>query len=288
MQLIKTTRELQTLIRETKKSGQTIGLVPTMGALHEGHASLIRAACAENDFVVVSDFVNPTQFGPMEDLDAYPHTLEADCQLAEKIGASVLFAPPYKEMYPSQDMTWIEVTGEMTRVLCGRSRPIHFRGVTTVVGKLFHLTQPDKAYFGQKDAQQVQIIKRMVRDLFFPLEIRVIPIVREADGLAKSSRNIYLKPEEREAALVLSQALKEVQQLFAAGERSSKVLLNRTRSLIIQEPMSDIDYVAIHLLPGLEEAESMIVHPHLLAAAVRFGTTRLIDNVILDPEKKQS
>lgn len=285
MKLIKTARELQELVKEAKKAGQTVGLVPTMGALHEGHAALIRAARAENDFVIVSDFVNPTQFGPTEDLDAYPRTLESDCHLAQEMGASVLFAPSPEEMYPGQDMTWVEVTGEITQVLCGRSRPAHFRGVTTVVSKLFHLAQPDKAYFGQKDAQQVQVLQRMVQDLFFPLEICVVPIVREADGLAKSSRNVYLKPEERQAALVLNRALKEAEAAFEGGERSSEVLLELTRNRIAREPMSDIDYVEMHLLPELEKAEKKIIHPHLLAVAVRFGTTRLIDNVILDPGK---
>ena len=170
MKLVKTVAELQAIVKEVKKSGRTIGLVPTMGALHEGHASLIRAAHAENDFTIVSDFVNPTQFGPTEDLDAYPRTLDHDCELAEAMGADVLFAPSPKEMYPSKDMTWVEVTGDITKVLCGRTRPIHFRGVATVVSKLFNLAQPDKAYFGQKDAQQAQVLKRMVKDLFFPLD----------------------------------------------------------------------------------------------------------------------
>ena len=204
MKLVKTVAELQAIVKEVKRSGRTIGLVPTMGALHEGHASLIRAAHAENDFTIVSDFVNPTQFGPTEDLDAYPRTLDHDCELAEAMGADVLFAPSPKEMYPSKDMTWVEVTGDITKVLCGRTRPIHFRGVATVVSKLFNLAQPDKAYFGQKDAQQAQVLKRMVKDLFFPLEIRVMPIVREEDGLAKSSRNVYLSPEERKAAVILN------------------------------------------------------------------------------------
>jgi pantoate--beta-alanine ligase len=168
-----------------------------MGALHEGHASLIRAANMENDLVVVSVFVNPTQFGPNEDLDSYPRTLEADCLIAEREGADIVFAPTAKEMYPSEDMTWVEVTGGITNVLCGRSRPTHFRGVTTVVSKLFNLAQPDRAYFGQKDAQQVQVLAKMVKDLFFNLQLRIMPIVREADGLAKSSRNTYLSPEER-------------------------------------------------------------------------------------------
>lgn len=285
MKLVKTVAELQAIVKEAKKSGRTIGLVPTMGALHEGHASLIRAAHAENDFTIVSDFVNPTQFGPAEDLDAYPRTLDHDCELAGAMGADVLFAPSQKEMYPSKDMTWVEVTGNITKVLCGRTRPIHFRGVATVVSKLFNLAQPDKAYFGQKDAQQAQVLKRMVKDLFFPLEIRVMPIVREEDGLAKSSRNVYLSPEERKAAVILSKALKKAEAAFAAGERSSAKLVALTTEMILAEPMSNIDYVEMYQLPELTEAEAEITTDHLLAVAVKFGTTRLIDNVVLAVKK---
>ena len=285
MKLVKTVAELQAIVKEVKKSGKTIGLVPTMGALHEGHASLIRAAHAENDFTIVSDFVNPTQFGPTEDLDAYPRTLDHDCELAEAMGADVLFAPSPKEMYPSKDMTWVEVTGDITKVLCGRTRPIHFRGVATVVSKLFNLAQPDKAYFGQKDAQQAQVLKRMVKDLFFPLEIRVMPIVREEDGLAKSSRNVYLNPEERKAAVILNRALKKAEAAFAAGERNSAKLVALTADMIRTEPMSNIDYVEMYQLPELTKAEAEITTDHLLAIAVKFGTTRLIDNVVLAVNK---
>ena len=281
MKLVKTVAELQQIVKETKKAGKSIGLVPTMGALHEGHASLIKAAHAENDFTIVSDFVNPTQFGPTEDLDAYPRTLDHDCKLAEEMGADVLFAPSPNEMYPSRDMTWVEVTGDITKVLCGRTRPIHFRGVATVVSKLFNLAQPDKAYFGQKDAQQAQVLKRMVKDLFFPLEIRVMPIVREADGLAKSSRNVYLNATERKAAVVLSKALTKAQAAFEAGERDSAALVAMVAETIRTEPLADIDYVEIYRLPDLAPAEKTITTDHLLAVAVKFGTTRLIDNIIL-------
>ena len=281
MKLVKTVAELQKIVKETKKAGKSIGLVPTMGALHEGHASLIRAAHAENDFTIVSDFVNPTQFGPTEDLDAYPRTLEHDCKLAEEMGADVLFAPSPKEMYPSRDMTWVEVTGDITKVLCGRTRPIHFRGVATVVSKLFNLAQPDKAYFGQKDAQQAQVLKRMVKDLFFPLEIRVMPIVREADGLAKSSRNVYLNKAERSAAVILSKALAKAKAAFEAGERDSAKLIALVTEMIQTEPLSNIDYVEMYQLPDLTPAEKTITTDHLLAVAVKFGTTRLIDNVVL-------
>ena len=281
MKLVKTVAELQQIVKETKKAGKCIGLVPTMGALHEGHASLIKAAHAENDFTIVSDFVNPTQFGPTEDLDAYPRTLDHDCKLAEEMGADVLFAPSPNEMYPSRDMTWVEVTGDITKVLCGRTRPIHFRGVATVVSKLFNLAQPDKAYFGQKDAQQAQVLKRMVKDLFFPLEIRVMPIVREADGLAKSSRNVYLNKAERSAAVILSKALAKAKAAFEAGERDSAKLIALVTEMIQTEPLSNIDYVEMYQLPDLTPAEKTVTTDHLLAVAVKFGTTRLIDNIIL-------
>lgn len=282
MKLVKTVAELREEIAAAKLAGKTIGLVPTMGALHEGHASLIKAANMENDFVVVSVFVNPTQFGPNEDLEAYPRTLDADCKLAENMGADIVFAPSAKEMYPSEDMTWVEVTGNVTKVLCGRSRPIHFRGVTTVVSKLFNLAQPDRAYFGQKDAQQVEVLKRMVKDLFFNLQLRIMPIVREADGLAKSSRNTYLSASEHEAALVLSRSLKKAQERFAAGERDAAVLTEAVRVEIAAEPMSDIDYVEIYRLPELQPVDGPLTGSNLLAVAVKFGTTRLIDNVILE------
>lgn len=282
MILCKTVEELRNEIAIAKTAGKTIGLVPTMGALHEGHASLIKAANQENDVVVVSVFVNPTQFGPTEDLDSYPRTLEADCQLAEAQGADIVFAPTPKEMYPSEDMTWVEVTGDVTKVLCGRSRPIHFRGVTTVVSKLFNLAQPDRAYFGQKDAQQVQVLTRMVKDLFFNLQLRIMPIVREADGLAKSSRNTYLSAEERQAGLILSKSLKQAQALFVAGERDPQKLVAATTAMIKTEPMADIDYVEIYQMPDLNECQEQLVGQNLLALAVRFGKTRLIDNTILE------
>ena len=282
MILCKTVAELRSEIASAKAAGKTIGLVPTMGALHEGHASLVKAANQENDVVVVSVFVNPTQFGPNEDLNSYPRTLDADCKLAEAQGADIVFAPSPKEMYPSEDMTWVEVTGDVTKVLCGRSRPIHFRGVTTVVSKLFNLAQPDRAYFGQKDAQQVQVLKRMVKDLFFNLQLRIMPIVREADGLAKSSRNTYLSAEERQAGLILSKSLKHAKELFAAGERDPQKLVDATTAMIKTEPMADIDYVEIYQMPDLNACQIPMQGENLLALAVRFGTTRLIDNTILE------
>ena len=285
MRLVHTVAELREEIALAKAQDLTIGLVPTMGALHEGHASLISAANRENDFVVVSVFVNPTQFGPNEDLDAYPRTLEADCKLAEEKGANVVFAPSPKEMYPSDDDTWVEVTGDVTKVLCGRSRPIHFRGVTTVVTKLFNLAQPNRAYFGQKDAQQVEVLKRMVKDLFFPIELRVMPIIREKDGLAKSSRNTYLSAEERTAALVLSRSLKEAKAMYFAGERDAEKIIAAVTEGIKAEPMSNIDYVEIYALPELNPIANPLKGSNLLAVAVKFGTTRLIDNVVLEEEE---
>ena len=283
MKLCKTVAELREEIALAKAAGKTIGLVPTMGALHEGHASLIKAAAMENELVVVSVFVNPTQFGPNEDLDAYPRTLDADCKLAESMGADIVFAPSPSEMYPSEDMTWVEVTGDITKVLCGRTRPIHFRGVTTVVSKLFNLAQPDHAYFGQKDAQQAEVIKRMVKDLFFNVQLRIMPIVREVDGLAKSSRNTYLSKAERAAAVVLSSSLETAKTLFDAGERDSKKLVEGVKKLIGDEPMADIDYVEMYALPGLKPVPEVLTEgQYLLAVAVKFGSTRLIDNVILE------
>lgn len=281
MILCKTVKEVREKLAIVKKAGKSVGLVPTMGALHEGHASLIKAASKENDFVVVSVFVNPTQFAEGEDLDSYPRTLDADCELATGMGADLVFAPNPSEMYPSKDMTWVEVLGAITKVLCGRTRTSHFRGVTTVVSKLFNIVEPTRAYFGQKDAQQVQVLKRMVRDLFFNLEIRVLPIVRESDGLAKSSRNTYLSSEERKAALVLSKSLQLAKKAFEEGERDSKKLVELTINLIKQEKLSKIDYVEMYELPDLTPIAKTIEKPVLLALAVKFGSTRLIDNIIL-------
>lgn len=282
MILCQNVAELKNLVANFKQDGKSIGLVPTMGALHEGHASLIKAAHAENDITIVSVFVNPTQFGPNEDYAAYPRTLEKDCTVAENAGADVVFAPKKEDLYPNKDMTWVEVTGDITKVLCGRTRPIHFRGVTTVITKLFNLTMPDRAYFGLKDAQQTQVLQRMVDDLFFNVNLRIMPIVREADGLAKSSRNVYLSPEERKAALILSKSLKHAKDLFLHGERISVKIVDAVTQMIKSEPLSDIDYVEMYKLPGLLPVDEVISGKVLLALAVKFGTTRLIDNVILE------
>ncbi len=282
MFLCRSATELRQFSAQCRKEGKSIGLVPTMGALHEGHASLIKASHEENDVTIVSVFVNPTQFGPAEDYDAYPRTLEKDCRLAESFGADVVFAPTPKEMYPHEEMTWVEVTGEVTKVLCGRSRPIHFRGVTTVVSKLFHLSKADRAYFGLKDAQQTEVLRRMVEDLFFDVELRIMPIIREPDGLAKSSRNTYLSEAERKSALILSRTLEEAKRKFDGGEKRADELIRFTRTQIEAEPMSEIDYVEMHGLPGLTPVCGTVTGKTLLAVAVKFGKTRLIDNIILE------
>ncbi|MDY6029310.1 MAG: pantoate--beta-alanine ligase [Acidaminococcaceae bacterium] len=285
MKLIHSVDELRREVSAAKADGLTIGLVPTMGALHEGHGSLIKQAHAENDLVIVSVFVNPTQFAPGEDLEAYPRTLRKDCALGEKLGADIIFAPSAEEMYPSKENTWVEVTGQVTEVLCGRSRPVHFRGVTTVVAKLFNLTAPDRAYFGQKDAQQVEVIRRMIKDLFFNINLRVMPIVRESDGLAKSSRNTYLSVEERQAAPVLRKSLLLAADMYAQGERNKQKLIAAVTQEIESEPLSEIDYVEVYALPELREAGTELQRKNLLAVAVRFGTTRLIDNIVLEENK---
>lgn len=274
--------KLRELVANFKKENKSIGLVPTMGALHEGHASLINASAKENDITIVSVFVNPTQFGPNEDYEAYPRTLENDCIVAQNAGADVVFAPKNKDLYPNEDMTWVEVTGDITKVLCGRTRPIHFRGVTTVVSKLFNLSRADRAYFGLKDAQQTEVLRRMVDDLFFNVQLRIMPIVREADGLAKSSRNTYLSPEERKSALILSKSLKLAKEAFTNGQRDVEAILNLVKDTIQIEKTSQIDYVEMYKLPGLKPVGNKIEGRVLLALAVKFGTTRLIDNVILE------
>lgn len=284
MILCKTIPELRELIAKFKQDDKSIGLVPTMGALHEGHASLIHASHEENDITVVSVFVNPTQFGPNEDYAAYPRTLDHDCEVAKEAGADVVFAPKPEELYLHKDMTWVEVTGDITKVLCGRTRPIHFRGVTTIITKLFNLVQPDSAYFGLKDAQQTEVLRRMVEDLFFNVQLRIMPIVREADGLAKSSRNTYLSAEERTAALILSRSLNHAKELFDNGERDTAKLVGEVTDMIKSEPMSNIDYVEMYQMPGLTPVNATIADGEkvLLAVAVKFGTTRLIDNVVLE------
>ena len=261
------------------REGRRVGLVPTMGALHEGHLSLVRAARAQCHTVVVSIFVNPLQFGPSEDLAKYPRTFERDCELLEREQVDIVFAPLVDDMYPKNTVTYVSVEG-MSEKLCGRSRPGHFRGVTTVVAKLFHIVEPELAFFGQKDAAQCAIIRRMVRDLNFPVEIVVGPIVREPDGLAMSSRNAYLSPQERQSALVLYRALAEVKRRFDQGERNADKLVEVGRRVLAQEPGARADYLEIVAPDTLDPIEE-IRSETLVAVAAFVGGTRLIDNILL-------
>lgn len=280
MKVVKTIEEVREAVSGWRAEGLSVGLVPTMGFLHEGHKSLIVRAAAENDRVVVSDFVNPTQFGPSEDLESYPRDLNRDAALCEEAGAALIFNPEVDEMYAPDATTFVNMTGP-SEDLCGMSRPIHFRGVCTVVSKLFNIVKPDRAYFGQKDAQQLAVIRRMVRDLNFDIQIVGCPIVREADGLAKSSRNTYLSEEERQAALVLSQAVKLGRDMAEAGEKSADAIVDAMKKHIEAEPLAKIDYVkavdAVSVSPVSE-----MKPPVLVAMAVYIGKTRLIDNFIYE------
>ena len=282
MQTAATIDEVRKQVRAWKREGLTVGLVPTMGFLHEGHQSLIVRAAAENDCVVVSDFVNPTQFGPTEDLESYPRDFEHDCALCEEAGADLVFHPEPSEMYAPDACTYVNMDA-LTHELCGLTRPIHFRGVCTVVSKLFNIVTPDRAYFGQKDAQQLAVIRRMARDLNFGIEIVGCPIVREADGLAKSSRNTYLSDAERQAALCLSRAIFAGQKLVEGGERDAAPVLAEMRRIIEAEPLAKIDYVKMVDFETIEQVERIGEKPVLCAVAVYVGKTRLIDNFIFDP-----
>lgn len=280
MQIFHTISETRAFVRQARARGKVIGLVPTMGYLHEGHLELMRRAKAQCDIVIVSIFVNPTQFGPNEDFDRYPRDLERDAKMAETVGVDVIFNPPVEEMYPQGYCTYVEVEG-ITEKMCGASRPGHFRGVATVVTKLFNIVQPDYAYFGQKDAQQALVIKRMVRDLNQDLEVVIVPTVREKDGLAMSSRNVYLEPDQRKAALVLSRGLERARQALREGERSPVKIRQLVAGMIQAEPLAELDYVELLSYPDLEPLERMEGQA-LLALAVRIGRTRLIDNAILE------
>jgi pantoate--beta-alanine ligase len=262
------------------KLTEPIGLVPTMGYLHEGHLALVRWARAENPSVVVSIFVNPTQFGPQEDFSSYPRDTKRDLALLSKEGADVVFMPSVAEMYPGQFDGWVEV-GKVTERLEGASRPGHFRGVATVCAKLFNIVQPTRAYFGQKDAQQAVVIKKMVADLNMNLEIVTVPTVREPDGLAMSSRNTYLNPEERKAAVVLYQALSLAQRLWSHGETDANRLRGEMIRLIQKQPLANIDYVSVANAETLDELDT-VNPPALVSLAVKIGKTRLIDNVVLE------
>jgi pantoate--beta-alanine ligase len=279
MEILHTVSELRQWARSSRRAGQTIGLVPTMGALHAGHASLIRAAHEACGAVAVSIFVNPTQFGPNEDYARYPRSLEADCKLAEAAGATVIFAPPVEELYPAGATTFVEVEGLSGR-LDGASRPGHFRGVTTVVAKLMIASEADRSFFGQKDAAQVAVLRRMVTDLRLAAEIVVCPIVREADGLALSSRNAYLSAAERAQALTLSRTIRQVEALVASGERRASALVEAARQIFAAEPAIRVDYIELVNWATLEPVETAAAGS-LFAVAAWVGATRLIDNTIV-------
>jgi len=265
-----------------RAEGKSIGLLPTMGALHEGHLSLIARARAECGFVVVSVFVNPTQFAPGTDFEKYPRDLDGDAEKAGEAGADLIFAPSVEEMYPPGDSTFVEVTGPLVECLCGPHRPGHFRGVTTVCARLFNIVGADRAYFGEKDYQQLLVIKQMVRDLKFPLEIVPVPTVREPDGLAMSSRNAYLSPDERKAAAVLSRALFAARDRFHSGERAAAALIAAARDIIDSEPLITLQYLDLRDAETLEELHALD-RPALLAVAAFVGQARLIDNVVVGP-----
>lgn len=280
MKTIKSIKDLRIEIDMWKKAGSSIGLVPTMGFLHEGHKSLIQRAVKENDKVVVSIFVNPIQFGPNEDYDKYPRDIEKDSKLCTDAGASLIFNPEVEEIYPDKNpLTFVNVEN-ITSCLCGAKRPGHFQGVCTIVSKLFNIVAPNKAYFGEKDAQQLSVIKQMVKDLNFPIEIIGCPIVREKDGLAKSSRNTYLSTKERQAALILSKSLKKAKIAIANGEKNTIILKNLIIDNLISEPLARIDYVEIVDF-NLRCQIDTLNKESLIAIAVYIGKTRLIDNIII-------
>jgi len=277
MKLVKTIRELKQELEPIRRSGVTVGFVPTMGYLHEGHLSLMRKSVEECGFTVVSIFVNPTQFGPGEDYDRYPRDLERDLSMCESVGVDLVFAPGVSEMYEPDACTRVTVSG-LTQNLCGRSRPGHFDGVTTVVCKLFNMVRPDRAYFGQKDAQQVAVVRRMVRDLNIPVEVREMPTVREPDGLAMSSRNVYLSPDQRRAALSLHRSLRTAADMIEKGERSAAKIRERMIDIILSSGLAELDYVEIVDADSLRNIDTLKGEV-LIAVAVKFGQTRLIDNI---------
>lgn len=285
MKIIRSIEEMKTVTRALKKKGRSLGLVPTMGYLHEGHLSLVRACLKVTDICVVSVFVNPTQFGPNEDFKEYPRDLLRDTGLLEQEGVNFVFAPQPEDMYPSDYKTYVEVHGLQNK-LCGKSRPAHFRGVCTVVLKLFNIVDPDIAFFGQKDAQQAIILKRMAEDLNLDVNIKILPIIRDKVGLALSSRNAYLDPRQRQAALVLSRGLKKAQEMFDQGIRESELLLGKIKDEIKTEPMVQLDYAEI-VDPVNLEPVSQIKKKALIAAAVFVGTVRLIDNIFVNFEEEK-
>ncbi|MBQ1417090.1 MAG: pantoate--beta-alanine ligase [Selenomonas sp.] len=280
MKILTTIKDIKAYAAACKAQGKTIGLVPTMGALHEGHLTLMRAAKEKCDIVIASVFVNPTQFGPNEDYDAYPRQFAADCEKLESVNIDAVFHPEPAEMYPEGYCTFVNVDGDITHKLCGAQRPGHFRGVATVVTKLINLARADEAFFGQKDAQQVTVIRRFVEDLNINVHINMVPIAREESGLARSSRNSYLSAEEKTAALVLSRSLQQAKAAYTQGEKDVAALENIVKAELTKEPMASIDYVKAYAYPSLKPL-TKVSEDTLLAIAVRIGKTRLIDNVIL-------
>jgi len=281
MEITETIAHTRAAIAQARAAGKTIGLAPTMGALHQGHLSLVRRSRKECDFTVVSIFVNPTQFGPGEDFDSYPRTFDSDCAACRDLAVDLIFAPAVQEMYTGENLTWIDVD-KISAHLCGASRPGFFRGVCTVVAKLFNIVQPNVAYFGEKDAQQLAVITRMVADLNLPIEIRGCPIVREPDGLALSSRNQYLDPEQRRQAVCLYQALEHARQLVGKGQIDPAVLIDSMKSIIEKQSQARIDYITI-VDRDLMQPMSKIDRPARIALAVHLGPARLIDNIAIDP-----
>ena len=284
MKIARTIESVRRLVKAARSKGKKIGFVPTMGALHIGHISLIEKAVRSCDFVVVSIFVNPAQFGPGEDFKKYPRPLEADLKICKKAGANVVFAPTTEQMYPRQNLTWVNVE-KLTEQLCGRFRPGHFRGVATVCTKLFNIVEPDIAFFGQKDGQQAIVIKQMVADLNMPLKIVVCPTVRQPDGLAVSSRNQYLTDEQKKDAAYIYKSLQKAREMIDAGITDCNAIISRMRTILNQAPSAKIEYVSIVDAETVQSADR-IAGKVLVAVAVRIGSTRLIDNILVDVSKQ--
>jgi pantoate--beta-alanine ligase len=284
MKVAKTIESVRNLVKAARSKGKKIGFVPTMGALHIGHISLIEKAKQQTDFIVVSIFVNPTQFGPGEDFEKYPRPLKADLEICRKASVDVVFAPVTKQMYPRENLTRVNVE-KLTEQLCGRFRPGHFRGVATVCAKLFNIVAPDIAFFGQKDAQQAIVIKRMVADLNMPLKIVVCPTVRQSDGLAVSSRNQYLTPQQKKDATLIYKSLQKCQDLITAGVKDSEKIVAEMQKILQQIPSIKIEYISIVDAETLQELKK-ITGRVLTAVAVKIGSTRLIDNILIDTEKE--
>jgi pantoate--beta-alanine ligase len=283
MKVAKTIESVRSLVKTARSAGKSVGLVPTMGALHIGHISLIEEAVKRCDFVVVSIFVNPAQFGPSEDFEKYPQSIEEDLEICRKAGVDLVFAPKAEQMYPTENLAWINVE-KLTESLCGKSRPTHFRGVTTVCAKLFNIVAPDIAFFGQKDAQQAIVIKRMVADLNMPLQIVVCPTVRQSNGLAVSSRNKYLTEEQKKDALLIYKSLQTARRITEAGTKDTETIITEMRKILNQAPSINVEYTSIvdaETLQGLSEIEGKV----LIAIAVKIDSTRLIDNIVVDVSK---